>query len=467
MDEFYESFALNPLYEDPSLIITESIDVDAWITEEAKGTKKKNLFQKIWSILKKLWRMIVVKCKEILNAFVSIFHTKKVNDKTLDQIAEYVLGETEDVPESKHMRFRYDNDQRITMNYAVNTLKKVVGGQPAVPGHDKNDRPHLQGVVMIFHIIKKPYLLDPLMDMMKSVKDNKGQITFDTKRAQAAIDSLWAGTVVGASCTISMEEWTILNDRIVKFHEILQVIDDDTMGIVTMDVNGQGLTEEYGKIINQIAQIAKIMQYGINTIGDGMRQIYELDPKYHNKINSSNFREKLPLFVKMCVEGNVPSKYVHYAVRQISDVSINASPKDPNTKADDKKTLTGNGRFVIFPGDPSLQQYVIKVGYNGLGVRGNRNEFMVWNKVKDIPEIANQLYQIEDINDKDNYVILCQRADPIDHWDGASEWNVQMRELCLKHNVGFIIRCNDGGFAKRKDGSVVCVDYGTVHRIDQ
>jgi hypothetical protein len=361
------------------------------------------------------------------------------------------------------LKFTYANDNQIRIDYVANTAR-TLAGQPEIAGHDKDDRAYQKAIALVFNVVKHPELIDPLIEMMEQTKSANGEISFDLSRARKAIDAIWVGTV-GPSLTCSLEQWTSLNDRVVRFNKALEILDDDTFGAATFTVNQHQMSSEYASIVNEIGEMSKFLQIGVNLIGDGMRQVYALDSKYHNRINASNFREKLPQFTKMCVEGNIPSKYIHHAIRQICDVSINAKPSDPSTKADENGTLTGNGRFVIFPGDPSLQQYVIKVGYNGLGMRGNRNEFMVWNRVKDIPEISNKLYQITDIGDRDHYIILCERANPIKSWDGADQWNKEMYDLCVKNNVGFAIRCNAGGFANRSDGSVVCVDYGNVRRI--
>lgn len=451
----------NVLTIDPTVLITESVWDESLITEDTEGVTKKNLFQRLWSLLKKFWAMIAAKAKEMVNWFTAIFRTKKVNDKTLDEIAESVFSDLAEAPGSKHLRFRYDNDQQIRMNIVGNMIKNQVK-QPKIVGHDKHDRPYQQAFMLVFHIIKQPHLIDPLIDFLTAIKGNPKPEGWSAKRVEDACNAIWAGTAFGTVVTVSMEEWTILNERIQKFQQALQVVDNDTFS------TEKQYDESYAKVMNQLVSIGSYLQKGINGVADGMRQVYELDEKYHDKINAKNFREKLPLFVKRCVEGNIPSKYINHAVRQICDVSINADPKNPSQKADVNKPMKGNGRFVIIPGDESLKTKVIKVAYNGLGVRGNRNEFVVWDKVKNIPEIANELYQIEDINDPDNYVILCDRAEEIDQWDGAVEWNNKMREMCQRNNVGFIIRCNAGGFGKRLgDGKVICIDYGNVHRIPQ
>ena len=451
-------------HDDITELISESVDIDPIIMEATDGATKKNIFSRLISLLKRLYRIIKAKMSELTSAFVSIFKTKDVDDKTLDQIAEYVLGEIEDLPTSKHLRFRYENDKRITINYIANTVKKFIK-EPDVPGHDPKDRPYQYAILLVFHLIKKPYLLDPVIEMLDDISTNKGNISFPVSRMKEALDSIWAGTSLGLSCNISLEEWTALNNKIVVLNKKMETVDDETFDRININDNGNGLTKDWAKIFNELTSLTAFLQKGINSIGDGMRQIYTLDDKFHNRINASNFQDALPKFVKMCVEYNIPSKYIHYAVRQICDISINSDLKNPNIKADDEAYLKGNGRFVIFPSDQSLAGKIIKVAYNGLGVRGNRSEFIVWNKVKDIPEIADELYHIYDIGDEENYVIVTDRANPIDKYDKCTEWNNRMKQLCIDNNVGFIIRCNDGGFGEL-NGKVICIDYGNVHRIN-
>lgn len=464
MDITLEGVVLDPYGTfDVTTLISESVVIDdAQLIQEASGTKKKNIFQKLFALMKKLCRFIKIKAQELMAAFTAIFKTRKVNDKTLDQIAEFVLGDTDKEPGNKHLQFRYDDDKRITINYIANTIKKFAK-EPTVPGHARDDRPEQYAILLIFKCVKKPYLLDPVIEMLESMAANKGEIKFEAKRMQDAIDAIWANSIIGLGCSVSLEEWTALNDKIIKLNKAMEIIDDDSLG--TISIGGEaGLSSKWAAIMNDLVRITSFLQKGINSIGDGMRQVYQLDSKYHDKINSKNFIQMLPKFVKMCVESNIPSKYIHYAIRQICDVSINSDLKDP-TKKPEVPGLKGNGRFVIFPSDPEYKDKVIKVGYNGLGARGNRNEFVVWDKVKDIPEIASELYHIYDIGDPDKYVIMGDRCNPKEN-DKAEEWNKKMREACIKNNVGFIIRCNSGGFGE-VDGKLVCVDYGNVHRIDR
>lgn len=456
--DFYETI-------DISSFISESVVLDDNWLREAAGDNKKNLFQKIWGILKKIFRIIKAKCSEIMHAFLSIFRTKKVDDKTLDQIAAYVLGEEEDIPGSKHLQFRYEDDKRIKINYVADTIKKFIK-EPEITGHAKDDRPEQNAIMLIFHVVKRPYILDPIIEMIESIKNNNGNITFPINKMKDAIDSVWASLIFGRGITISLEEWTVLNEKIIRLNKAMEVVDDDSLGTVTInDVSSSEMSSDWAKSFNNLIRITSLLQKGINCIGDGMRQLYQLDEKYHDKINSKNFTTFLPKFVKACVEYNIPSKYIHFAIRQICDRSINADLHNPEEKAG-IPGLKGNGRFVMFPSDPSLSNKVIKIGYNGLGVRGNRNEFVVFDKVKDIPEIVSNIYNIYDAGDPEQYIILADRVDPIDHYENTEEWNKRMKQLCIDHNVGFIIRCNDGGFGK-VDGKVVCCDYGNVHRIDR
>ena len=466
MYNFEESFTLDIFNcNDIRDIITESaFDVDSFIMQEAADTNKKNIFQKLWGLFKRICRVIAAKVREIGHAIASIFKTKKVTDKTLDQIAEYVLGVSDQEPGSKHLRFRYDNDKQITINYVVNTIKKLVS-EPEIAGHAKDDRPEQNAIMLIFHIIKKPELLDPVIEMLESIKANNGEITFEAKRMKNAIDAIWAGLTMGFGCTITLEQWTTLNNKIINLNKAMEVIDQDTFNAITIhQKDSSTVNDSFVKMLNELVRITSLLQKGINTVGDGMRQVYDLDTKFHNQINATNFQQKLPLFLKMCVESNIPSKYIYNAVHQICDITINSSPKDPSIKLDKPTPLKGNGRFVMFPSDPSLDGKIIKVAYNGLGSRGNMNEFEVWNKVKNIPEIANELYHIYDIGDKDYYVILTDRAVPEDNYENTVEWNERMKQMCIDNNIGFIIRCNSGGFGKIGD-KIVCIDYGNVHRI--
>ena len=464
---FLESVSLDPFNldaDDPLHWLGQSINLDKYIKEATSDVKAEGIMSRIWNVIKNIFKVIAAQCRRIWNAFISIFKSNQTSDTTLDDIANSVLNNDMDLaPEDKHMQFRFTNNREIRIRYLGNEIAGTFS-KPKIPGHDPDDRPEQKAIMLIFHILKKPYLLDQILDMLKSIKRSDNEVTFKASELSNAIDEVWAGLVFGINITCTLEEWTKLNERIIRLNREMQTIDDQIFGSRTFSFQKSEDKKEFIILFNKLSQLASLLQKGINAIGDGMRQIYKLSDQYENKINSSNYQQFLPAFVKGCVEHNIPSKYVCYAIRQICDKSINALPNNPNIKAPPEGYVKGNGRFVIFPGDPKLKDHIIKIAYNGLGVRGNRNEFVVWKAVEDIPEIANELYHIYDIGDRDNYVIETDRATPIDHYDKCEEWNKRMKQMCLDNDIGFIIRCNDGGFGALH-GKVICIDYGNVHRV--
>lgn len=246
-------------HNDITELISESIDINSILFEDSQNVTKKNIFSKLISLLKRMFRIIKAKMSELTSAFISIFKTKKVDDKTLDQIAEYVLGEVDDLPTSKHLKFRYENDKRVTINYIANTVKKFAK-EPAVPGHDPKDRPYQYAILLVFHLIKKPYLLDPVIEMLNDIGNNNGNVTFPVSRMKEALDTIWAGTTMGFSCTISLEEWTALNNKIVNLNKMMEIVDDDTFDKIRINDNGNGLTKDWAKILNELTSLTAFLQ---------------------------------------------------------------------------------------------------------------------------------------------------------------------------------------------------------------
>ena len=468
-DILLESMNIDPIgdmFNDPQFCITESTnEVDEYIREAAEGATKKNIFQRLKDLIMKCFRAIADKCRQIGTFWKNLFSKKEVCDKTLDQIAKSCFGETDEEP-SKHLNFEYLDGTKIKFNYLANAAKRHVKATK-VPGHDLNDRKIQEGILMIFKIINKPNIVDSLINQIEGIQSNSNTYNFSPREIKKACKQFWVATSVSSlSCTISLEQFTQLTEKVTRLHKALQILDDHTMGTTTVhtEKNTPESNRDLIEALNSVSDIAIILQLGLNYIGDGMRQVYVLDKSYNNKINAKNFKTKLPQFVKTCIESNLPTKYIHQAILDVCDASINCIPGKPTEKKT-SATLKGNGRFVLIPGDKSLSDKVIKIAYNNFGVRGNRNEFSIWNKVKDIPEIANELYHIYDIGDKDNLCILCDRVSPFDNYKETDKWNEQMRKYCMDNKIGFIIRCNSGGFGKNDKGKVICADYGTVKRI--
>lgn len=469
--EFMESYMLEPFmgYDIQDIIKESSFDVDDYLMTESAGTTKKNLLSRLWGMVKQIFKMIGIKIKEVCSGIKSFFtgSGKKITDHTIDQIAEEVLGKKEVTDGSKHLNFYYDNGKQICINYIGNFIASKFK-ETKVAGHDKKDRPEQQAIALIFNIVKQPGLLVPIIDMVKSIKENNGQIKFDIKKLQNSIDRVWAQTTISmVKLSCSMDSWTELNTQIIELNNAMQTIDDITFAKIVAETGTKDDEKLWAETMNKLVRLTSFMQKGINAVGDGMRQVYELDPKYRDQITSENFQKYLPKFVYRCIQSNIPGKYIHLAIRTICDKSINAKVSDANAKADERGYLKGNGRFVIFPGDSKLQDKVIKIAYNGLGIRGNRSEFEIYKKVKGIPDIANELYHVYDINDPNFCVIMADRVTPLDNYKEADKWNARMKEYCIDNNVGFIIRCNAGGFGKTKDGKVICVDFGNVHLLSR
>lgn len=451
--------------------ITESIDPYQIIleeTEKAGGVKKNNVFQTVWAIIKRIIAVIRLKVAQIYQSIKSIFVHRQPDDKTLDQIAEHVLGETEE-PSTKHLQFRYDDDKQIRINYLTNTIGKFAK-DTKIPGKEKTDRPESHGILLAFHVIKKPYLLDPIIEMLQSIKDNNGAIDFDIKRAKNAVDTILAASTFGFTISIRLEEWSVFNEKIQKLGEVATSIDDHLTGRVPITIKGKEIDQEWLNVINEFGRVHSGFQIGLNLIGDGLRWVYQLDGKYENKITFANYQEKLPLFVRLCVESNIPGKYIHHAVRQICDASISSTPKR-DEKAPVKAGLKGNGRFVIFPGHESMRDKVLKVAYNHLGSRANRIELDIWKQLSDITgeratyaeQIKQELTEVFSIGDQHHFVIATEAfAEGIDVYDGAAQWDKKMQDLCRKAGLSYKIRTNEGGFGKRADGKVISGDFGGV-----
>lgn len=471
LEFFSENFEVNlPVLNDPHDFISESFDVMDYYMEAdlIKGMTRGNFFERAWFLVKEIFSWIAAKAREIVGFVKSLFRSKDINDRTLDQIAEQVLNDVDTAP-VKHLRFTYEDNQQIRMNLISNLAKTANGpfkDRPEIVGHDPKDRPEQKYMQLLFHIIKKPQMLDPLIQFLKDIRIDKNDSRWTTDEIQKAIDSFWAANNMTPTFTFTLEEWSTLNERLQDFHKALQLVDDDTF------MKDKQFASKYADAMNQLVKIGSYLQKAINAAGDGMRQIYELDPGYHDKITAANYQAKLPAFVRLCVEANIPSKYIIHAVRQICSVELNSSKKD-NEK---EKGVSGNGRFVMIPTskDNGLDGHVLKIAYNGLGVRGNRNEIEIFKIVQaKSARIAAELYSVTSIGDTSNYVILGESCIPkVLDTKKCEEWNKNMEKMCKEDNIGFIIRCNEGGFGKQlrngvETGKIICIDYGTVHRLDR
>ena len=86
-----ENFNLDVISEFEDIYTEDGIVLaDQWITEAQEGANKKNIFQKLWDLIKKFFSWIAKKLSQLWKWLVSKFKKKS---KTADQCVMEVIGE--------------------------------------------------------------------------------------------------------------------------------------------------------------------------------------------------------------------------------------------------------------------------------------------------------------------------------------------------------------------------------------
>lgn len=161
-------------------------------------------------------------------------------------------------------------------------------------------------------------------------------------------------------------------NQVITFAENIRSINDsfNQVDIKTPDVFGAIQDKDVIVTINGLADVLVGIQIGINVITSSMKQVYQIDQCFIETIESI---DELDRFVKLCINNNIPPKYVAYNAYLISSKDIRGSAKI-------NKPIMGQSRVVFM----NAKNTVYKIALSNMGIQGNRTELAVFNNMKKI-----------------------------------------------------------------------------------
>lgn len=502
IEEILESFNLDPISnfenEDPYQMFHESSNVflEEALVEASTGTTKKNIFQKIWKFIKKIFNWIGKTFAKFLGWLKGLFRRKS---KPVDQVLSTIKT---DIPPKKEPP---KEDPAVKQSTEPKQLPKITVTIPSDPTSEVNLEPSVdmifkdimvqidetknsvtftrrsinrnvyfdddvtpkpggrQGKVVgqkavgrfgisdfdrVLLLIFHPECMDILFELGKMIENNMATKEEFVKLRKKLNDDMDHYNRISDFEDVSFTFDQLMNfqKRLNEINNSIQKVDIPEEGTINMDGNNEILDA-----VNEVAGQVASLQMGINAITSTIRNAYIADASYYETIDST---KTLSEFVGKCIEAAVPSKYISYNVYLLSTKKLKG-------KGDKDKPCWGQTRVVFFPEDKSI---VHKVALSGWGIRANRSEISISNKFKGE---GSSLLALAIGSSENAAVIDMERADTDRSKDRADIMQLKSRlsKFAQDHriplDIGLDVHSKNVGF---KGNSLVAIDYGNLMR---
>lgn len=480
IDFILESFNLDPikltdeLYEFSIFHENTKQEFGNIITETANGATKKNIFQKIWNFIKKVFGLMRIGIAKIISFIESLFTKKK---RSVDQIARELNIQTssESFSNSKGssqvkinsnpnsevkmpefissvfkpiiIKINEDDSITLTISEIQDTQKKIrSAGNAPTHGYVRNS-----DVANALALMTTPDQMDDLVMvatiMTKSIKTNPIKFWESWEIWKIKFDKV----LVASETKVSLKEMRYFQIKLNEINKMLEMVDTPDNSIPIDE-------KDFLKGLNQFASFAAQLQMGMNTVSGALQSIYTIDAKYNDTIGDIN---TLSSFIDKCIKYAIPPKYVSYNAYLISNPSL----KGDGSEGNENSPRWGQTRVVFFP--KNNKKVIHKIALSGFGIRANKSEYDISEKfinnggqnliaavVSTTPSLA--IISAERVNiSKGNNL-----------YDDIKRLRNKLFEFTQKNDIALDIRGDihedNVGY---KNGKCVAIDYGNNKRI--
>lgn len=510
-----ESMDLDPLkrYEnsDPYIMFSENGNefLEEALVEAGKDANKKNVVQKIWDFIKKVCRWISKQISKFIS-FIKSFFKKK--SKSADQIAEEVVPsnkrnviagaamaaagavvankskssdtdsisahtvESDRIPSNpsssiqppslddivKNLICAFEDDKNI-VKFSYNQIQEdgkgaKVKGKGLVRG--------MSDVIEVYMMINNSNLMNEFLACLDIIKTRELANNDFSAKYQNFVNNYNSyrrsiSNMAQNDFSIKLDDLDRFNKQFIEINKILEIIDSPeiidqkgmNMGVTAKPYDSSSVIRN----LNDIAGLVARWQMGISGIVGCLKSVYQIDTSFHNVIDDI---ETLSQFVQKCMDAGIPGKYIMWNGYKISSPKLKGSGKNGS----ETSPIWGQSRFVFFPDDNP--QIVYKIAYNPWGLRANKSETMVTDKVKETGYTEDIIAKVVNHTQND-HVISIERADNQDtpSYSVISDVKGRLENFCRSNKlpISLIADIHTGNVRKIK-GKWVAIDYGDVER---
>lgn len=259
---------------------------------------------------------------------------------------------------------------------------------------------------------------------------------------------------------IKMDDLDRFNKQFVEINKVLEIIDlPEVIDQKGMNMGIDSKPYDSSNIINDINDIAGLIarwQMGISGIIGSLQSVYQIDRSFNDTIDDV---ETLSQFVQKCFEAGIPGKYIMWNGYKISSSKLKGSGKNGS----ENSPIWGQSRFVFFPeNDKSI---VYKIAYNPWGLRANKSESMITNKVNEVGE-GNDIIAKVTGHTANDYIINIERADDqhVPSIAVISQVKGKLEEFCRNQKLPISLTDIHLNNVRKVKGNWVAIDYGDVER---
>lgn len=367
MEILLNEFSIDPLLDFPELCFnTDDSLLYESIMEDAQGTTKKNIGEKIFGILKKIWGWIT-RVFGIVVKFVKSLFSK--NKQSPSRIAEE-LNIKSDKPKKNPKKIKRI---KIKETHGSNEKEKPISEKEV----------EIKEISLSINIDKEKEIVNISLNNPKLLFKGRIQLMFDTeylehfknyfkavynssKEDAAKYSDLISNLVedknrnLDKTFQVSLKRFEEINQTIKEISEILfnQTID--------LDTNDEKYNNQITEL-NYIQQDCIFLQKAINEIQSAFLNYYILPDKYVNTINNL---EDLSEFVEKMIKYNY----------SYDSMAINVMKIYSGDLGDNISIARGMGRMVFFPKNGKS---IYKIPFNGFGISGNKIESLMWKKMNE------------------------------------------------------------------------------------
>ena len=447
------------------------------ITEASQAVSKKNVFKRLWELIKKLFGWLSLQWTK----FINFCKTKilRQNMKTVDQLAIEMNIPRHEVDKNfaNNMRIKipsHDNSEvkideeielvckpvlvefmdnkKIKFNFIWNAVKMGYKMHGKIKGH--KDTPMTMGPFLsCMEYIQNPVEFDKIKDLLneivnadvitKELQDKCNKFTKEYSDKQMKFDQM------NKTFEYTIDQLITFQKSLNEADQIIRKIDDPFSSFKEdRDVSFIILT------LNAISGILAAMQMCMNAITSSLKEVALIDGSYYGSVDSV---ETLSKFVKKMIDNGIPSKYVSYNTYLISSKKIRGIDSEAN------KPCWGQSRVTFFPEDKSI---VHKIALSGWGIRSNFSEHQISDAYKEYN--GDHLIAVCNKDYNDHVIIDSERVEIIHplkvKQDDISKLKTEMQQLISDHKIPFFISDLHVFNVGKKNGKLVALDYGFTHR---
>ena len=512
MDAIFEEFNLNILEEYEDLYVEDGEALaNQWITEAQEGISKKNIFQRLWDLIKRFFSWIGRALARLFKWITSRF---KKNTKTADQVMSDIMGDDlffkipslhiqrvnapkakaapqRDYAVMKDDEFKADkvdkknnnaseDEEKVNFKGDIkditkNLLLKFNGkngftiqfdissfGNYHIKGSGYNDG-HIPspeklttngtiiGIVLFGKFFYDQTFYSLMENLPKAFKEYKS-----SKNVQDLIDGIDKINAyyldVKRNLASARTQYKAEFD-LDEYKKCMKVVNDVNEALGGVELFESVAKEEHAlELLNQFADMLKMMQFGINTLTYDFGNINEVDSKFRRCVDNTKDLSKI---IEGFIKGGIPSRFVAYNVDIITS-------KDMNTTG---ATHMGQSRCVLFPKDQSI---IYKFPINSMGIRDLKTDKFVYNKVSKHYDILAKIIKSE----PNDCLMTMERLDEKKAYYGMrSEDAARLQRLTVspefKKTTGLQIEDVHRNNIGYRGSKAVILDYGYFNLVSQ